>query len=658
MKKLKKIIKVFVLLMIIALLAFGGVILYIKMSPKLEIKNANAFLMYDSHNELFFQGSGSQEWVNLEDISDKLIQATIYTEDKHFYQHFGFDFLRIAKAMVVNITSGSKSQGASTISQQYAKNLFLDFDKTWERKLKEMWITLQLEVHYDKDEILEGYLNTINYGHGMYGIQNASKFYFDKNASELDWAEAAMLTGIPKSPSNYSPIVNFDLAKQRQTNILYNLYKNEIITEEEYNQAVSEELTIVGEKNSQELANIMYYQDAVMRELNSLEEIPESLLETGGIKIYTNLDMNAQSVLENSIKNNLTDETELQVASVMMDPNTGKIIALVGGKDYNKSQYNRAYQSARQVGSTMKPFLYYAALENGFTSSTTFTSEQTTFTFSNNQTYSPQNYGDQYGNKPISLATAISYSDNIYAVKTHMFLGEDALVNISKRLGITAELEEIPSLPLGTASINIIEMAAAYSAFANEGYKVEGYLISRVEDLKGNVLYEHKEEKENILNKSLTYILSELLTSTYDSTFIDYNYPTAIGIAPKIKHKLALKSGTTNTDHWSIGYNHNIVTAVWVGYDDNRDIEASDYKYSRNIWVEATEGYLQDQEDAWYKQPSNVVGVLVNPITGKPATDADEKKKIMYYVKGTEPSTTDTVFDVLLEQDEQVLEQN
>ena len=658
MKKLKKVIKVFVLLMIVALLAFGGVILYIKMSPKLEIKNANAFLMYDSQNELFFQGSGSQEWVNLEDISDKLIQATIYTEDKHFYQHFGFDFLRIAKAMVVNITSGSKSQGASTISQQYAKNLFLDFDKTWERKLKEMWITLQLEVHYDKDEILEGYLNTINYGHGMYGIQNAAKFYFDKNASELDWAEAAMLTGIPKSPSNYSPIVNFDLAKQRQVNILYNLYKNKIITEEEYNQAKEEELTIVGEKNSQELANIMYYQDAVMRELNSLEEIPESLLETGGIKIYTNLDMNAQSILENSIKNNLTGDSELQVASVMMDPNTGKILALVGGKDYNKSQYNRAYQSARQVGSTMKPFLYYAALENGFTSSTTFTSEQTTFTFSNNQTYSPQNYGDQYGNKPISLATAISYSDNIYAVKTHMFLGEDALVNISKRLGITAELEEIPSLPLGTASINIIEMVAAYSAFANEGYKVEGYLISRVEDLKGNVLYEHKEEKENILNKSLTYILSELLTSTYDSTFIDYNYPTAIGIAPKIKHKLALKSGTTNTDHWSIGYNHNIVTAVWVGYDDNRDIEASDYKYSRNIWVEATEGYLQDQEDAWYKQPNNVVGVLVNPITGKPASDADEKKKIMYYVKGTEPSTTDTVFDELLEQDEQILEQN
>jgi len=492
-------------------------------------------------------------------------------------------------------------------------------------------------------------LNTIYYGHGMYGIENAAKFYFDKSASDLTLAQAALLTGIPKSPSNYSPITNFEVAKKRQVNILYNLLKNEKITQEEYNQAVDEELVIIGEKNSNNLANIMYYQDAVMRELNSLKEIPESFLETGGIRIYTNLDINAQETLENSIKQNLKEDDDLQVASVMMEPTTGKIIALVGGKDYNQSQYNRAYQSVRQVGSTMKPFLYYAALENGFTSSTTFTSEATTFHFSNDKSYSPQNYGEQYGNKPISLATAISYSDNIYAVKTHMFLGEDALVNISKRLGITAQLDEIPSLPLGTASINIIEMAAAYSAFANEGYKVDGHLIAKVEDLKGNVLYEKDLNKENILNKSLTFILSELLTSTYDASFIDYNYPTAIGIAPKIRHKLALKSGTTDTDHWSIGYNKDIVTAVWIGYDDNTKISSSDYKYSRNIWVEATENYLSDREDSWYKQPSNVVGMLVNPITGKPAVEADSKKKIMYYVKGTEPTATDMVFDELLE---------
>lgn len=649
MKKLKKLCKICLFLIGLGILTISGLVLYIKMSPKLEIKSANAFLMYDSSNELFFQGSGSQEWISLDQISDWLVTTTIYTEDKHFYEHHGFDFLRIIKAMYVNITSKSKSQGASTISQQYAKNLFLDFDKTWERKLNEMWLTMQLEVNYSKEDILEGYLNTINYGHGMYGIENAAKFYFDKSAADLDLAESAMLAGIPKSPANYSPLVNFELAKKRQINILYNLLQNDVITEEQYKQAANQELTVIGEKTSQDVADAMYYQDAVMRELKAIKEIPSSYLETGGIKIYTNLDLNAQKILEDSVKNNLDEDTNLQVASVMMDPNTGKIIALVGGKDYNKSQYNRAYQSTRQVGSTMKPFLYYAALENGFTASTTFTSEATTFTFANNKNYSPQNYGEQYGNKPISLATAISYSDNIYAVKTHMFLGEDALVNISKRLGITANLEEIPSLPLGTASINIIEMAAAYSAFANEGYKVEGYLISRVEDLKGNVLYERKQEKENILNKSLTFILSDLLTSTYDSTFIDYNYPTAIGIAPKIKHKLALKSGTTDTDHWSIGYNKDIVTAVWIGYDDNQSISTSDYKYSRNIWVEATENYLNDKPDNWYEQPSNVVGVLVNPITGKPATEQDEKKKIMYYVRGTEPATTDTVFDEFLE---------
>lgn len=648
-RRTKKVLTIFTLFIFFAIISFLGLILYIKMSPKLEIKSANAFLMYDNNSELFFQGSGSQEWVSLDNISNYVVEATINTEDQHFYEHFGFDPLRILKALYVNITSGSTKQGASTISQQYAKNLFLDFDKTWERKINEMWLTLKLEVGYSKNEILEGYLNTINYGHAMYGIQNASQFYFDKDAKDLTLAEAALLVGIPKSPSNYSPLVNYDLAKKRQIDILYNLYKNEKITEDEYNQAINEQLNIVGEKNYQDLSTIMYYQDAVMRELKELNAIPDSYLETGGIRIYTNLDMDAQKILEDSVKNNMNTDKDLQVASVMMDPQTGKILALVGGRDYSTSQYNRAYQSERQVGSTMKPFLYYAALENGFTSSTTFMSSETTFTFSNNKTYSPQNAGGNYGNKPISLATAISYSDNIYAVKTHMFLGEDTLVDISRRLGITSQLDEVPSLPLGTASINIIEMVSSYAAFANQGYKVNGHLISKVEDLKGNVLYEKKLKKENILNKSLTFILSDLLTTTYDSSFIDYNYPTAIGIAPKVKHKLALKSGTTDTDHWSIGYNGELVTAVWVGYDDNRSISASDYKYSRNIWVEAMEGYLEGHEDSWYKQPNNVVGVLVNPITGRPASDNDTNKRIMYYIRGTEPTDTDPVFDEILE---------
>lgn len=647
MKKLKdyiKFIKFTLFLMFAGLLMISGLYLYAKITPKLEIKSANAFLMYDNEEELFFQGNGNQEWISLDNISPYMKNATLSTEDKRFYDHYGFDFIRIAKAMYVNLTSKQKKQGASTISQQYAKNLFLDFDKTWERKINEMWITIQLESHYSKDEILEGYLNTINYGHGMYGIENASKFYFDKSASDLTLAESAMLTGIPKSPSYYSPFVNYDLAKKRQESILYMMQKNGYINKDELEQALNEELNLIGKKDTNTLTSVAYYQDAVMKELKKIN-IPDNYLETGGLKIYTNLDMNAQRILEESIKNNLTKEDDIQTSAVMMEPTTGKVLAIVGGKDYTTSQFNRAYSSERQIGSTMKPLLYYAALENGFTSSTTFTSEATTFTFSNNQTYSPQNYGESYGDKPISLATAISYSDNIYAVKTHMFLGEETLVNTAKRLGITSKLEEVPSLALGTASINMLEIASAYAAFANEGYKVSANFITKVEDLKGNVLYEKKYDKEGILNKSLTYILNNLLTSTYDSDYIDYSYPTAIGIAPQVKHTLALKSGTTETDHWSIGYNKDIVTAVWVGYDDNKSLSVSDYKYSRNIWVEATEKYLQDKEDAWYEMPSNVVGVLVNPINGKPATNEDKVKKILYYVKGTEPRETDMVFD-------------
>ena len=644
MKVLKKCLKIFIILIGLFILGNIGVYTYAKLSPKIEIKNANSFMLFDSDNEVFFQGSGSREWISLDDISPYLIEATINTEDKNFYKHIGFDYLRILKAMAVNITSGTTSQGASTITQQYAKNLFLDFDKTWKRKWDEMWYTIEIESHYSKDEILEGYLNTINYGHGKYGIETASKYYFGKSAKDLTLAEAAMLTGIPKSPSNYSPFVNLEKATQRQQMILKNMYDDGVISEAEYNKALDEELKFVGEEEEDELESVMYYQDAVIEELKSLKEIPESFLETGGLKVYTSLDMEAQKQLEETVKNTMPD-SDLETASVMVNPNNGRVIALVGGKDYSKSEFNRATDAKRQVGSTMKAFLYYAALENGFTASTTFTSEETTFTFNNNQSYSPQNYNGTYGNKPISMATAIAYSENIYAVKTHMFLGEDTLIDMAKRLGITSKLDEVPSLALGTSEIGMLEMAGAYSAFANEGYKVTPHFITKVVDKEGNVLYEAEEEKDLILNSSLTFILSNLLTATYDANFIDYNYPTAVNLASRMTHKYALKSGTTNTDNWYIGYNKDIVTAVWCGYDDARDLKSSEYKYAQNIWLNTMEAYMKDKDDAWYSQPENVVGVLVNPITGKPATDSDEKKIIEYYVKGTEPSADDPVFD-------------
>ena len=644
---IKHLIKLLGFLIIFIFIISLGCFAYAMLSPKLTINSANNILLYDKDNKEFFKGSESKEWVEINDISEYVINATLYTEDKNFYKHFGFDFLRIGKAMFTNFTSGNHEQGASTITQQYAKNLFLDFDKTWKRKWAEMWYTMRIEAKYSKDEILEGYLNTINYGHGKYGIENASKFYFGKDAKDLDLAESSILVGIPKSPSNYSPIVNYDNAKKRQKLILNALVNNNIITKDEMDIAYNEELNFIGETELENLSSINYYQDAVMNELKSMGSIPSNYSEIGGLKIYTSLDLNLQSYMEKTISETFPDDSTLETASVALNPDNGEIVALIGGRNYNVSTYNRAVSSMRQVGSTMKPYLYYAALENGFTPSSAFISEKTTFPLNDKSTYSPVNYNDKYGNKPISMGTAIAYSDNIYAVKTHMFLGNEALINVARRVGINEKLEAVPSLPLGTNEINIIHMAGGYAAFANLGYKVTPHLIRKVVDGNGNILYEAKNDKELVLNPSLVFILNNLLTSTYDSSYIDYNYPTAISLSGKLNHKYGLKSGTTSSDNWNIGFNKNIVCAVWVGHDDNKDLTTSDYKYAQNIWYKTVEEYEKNipDDDGWYDKPNNVVGVLVEPISGKPAVETDEKKKLMYFLRGTEPKDTDPTFD-------------
>lgn len=649
MKFLKKLKNVLLITIVSATIVYFGLYMVAKITPKLSIKAANKYVFYDINGEYV----NNDNWVSLNDMSKYLKDATIAIEDKNFYNHQGFDFLRIMKAMYVNVKSGKTLQGASTISQQYAKNLFLTFDKTWGRKIEEAWLTLRLESHYSKEEILEGYLNTINYG-GIFGIENASQYYFHKSSKDLSLAEASMLAGIPKSPSNYSPLIDLETAKKRQKLILNAMVKNKYITEEESSDAYNTELTYYGDSIDDNVTSVMYYQDAVLQELKSIKTIPTSFLETGGLKIYTYLDMNAQTILDNSIKNNTVENKDIQVSSIVMNPNTGEIMALSGGRDYATSQYNRAISSKRQVGSTMKPFLYYSALENGFTPTTTFTSEKTIFTFSENKTYSPSNYGEVYGDKPITMQAAIAYSDNIYAVKTHLFLGEETLVDIAKRVGIDDSLEAIPSLALGSKEISLIEMTQGYAALANEGYKVEPHLINKIEDQDGNILYQFDETKENILNKSIVYVLNEMLANTYSNDLVDYNYPTMLNYASRMSRKYAVKTGTTDSDRLIFGYNKDLIVGVWTGYDDNRDTPTEDGKISKNIWLETIEGCLQNKEDNWYQTPNNVVGTLVNPITGELATNSDKNKKIVYYIKGTEPSNTklnlDDVIPTIKEQ--------
>ena len=633
MKILRKIWKLFTFFLIIFILSNIILYIYCLTTPKIKISRNNSYYLYDNSDNLIFN---NYSWVNLDEISPYLIDATLSTEDKHFYQHFGFDYFRIIKAIIKNVTSKSLSEGASTITQQYARNLYLNYDKTWKRKLEEALLAFELETHYTKDEILEGYLNTINYG-GVYGIENAAKYYFNKSAKDIDLAEAAMLAGIPQAPAKNSPLKNEINAKSRQSIVLKLMLDNSKINNKEYDLAKNENLVYYGKSNIDTSSGKLYFKDAVLSELKDIPSIPESILSNGGIKIYTTLDNKAQNILESSVNNKKLGD--LQVSAIMMNPNNGEILALIGGTNYEVSQFNRAISAKRQVGSTMKPFLYYSALENGFTAASSFISEKTTFSFSNNKKYTPKNYNDKYANGPLSMGAAIAYSDNIYAVKTHLFLGEDKLVSMANRVGIHGNLEAIPSLALGTEEISLYDMVSAYASFANMGYKVNGHMIKKIVDGNDNVLYEYIDDKKNILNESIVYILNELLTYTYDQSFIDYNYPTLISLLPKITNRYAIKSGTTDTDMWIIGYNKEAVLGVWTGYDDNRNFVSSDYQNHKDIWIETMEEYLKDKKNSWYQPPNNIIGVLVNPITGELAKDGDKNTKLFYFIKGTEPNS-------------------
>ena len=628
-------VKSFIFLFISFVVLLIGLYTYAYLSPKLDLKTSGSLYLYDNKNDLIYQGSRSNEWANLEDISDNLKNAVIAVEDKNFYNHHGFDYLRIAKAMLTNIKKKSIVQGASTISQQYIKNLYLDFDKTWKRKAEEAMLTLELEVHYDKDDILEGYLNTINYGQGNMGIVNASSYYFNKKPSELTLEEAIMLAGIPKNPAGYNPVSNYEASLKRAWVVAKSMFNNGYIDEDTYNNLYKEKLEIFGQTKNNNLQMIMYYQEAVLNELSNIKEVPASLVNAGGLKIYTTLDLEEQTSLENNILNNKVDD-ELQVASVIVDPKTGAVKALTGGMNYAKSQYNRALKSKRQVGSTMKSFLYYAALENNMTMSSSFRSEETTFNLANGKTYAPQNAGNIYASKEITMAAALALSDNIYAVKTNLFLGVDKMIDVAKRTGINANLDEVASLPLGTSEINILDYATGYTTFASGGYQKELYFIEKIEDIDGNVLYEHEDLNRLVINPNYTYILNEMMTSTTNDAYIDYTTPTALNIASTLTHKYALKTGSTNTDYWIVGYNPDRLMMMWMGYDNNKEVNGNVRNNAKKIWASTIEESLNSINTTWYETPKNVVAIPLDAVTGK-TTNNQNKVALYYYVKGTEP---------------------
>lgn len=630
MKKILILLKILIFSFFTFIIVYLSLYVYAFITPKFQINTSKNIIYYDKNNDDIFSENLNNDYVKLNDITNFTKNAIISIEDKNFYNHRGFDYPRILKAMIINIKSGKIKQGASTISQQYIKNLYLTFDKTWERKIEEAFLTLELETHYSKNEILEGYLNAINFGGGNYGIKEASKYYFNKNPKELTKAEASILVGIPKSPNYYNPIFNYKNAKDRQYSVLKSMVNNGYISENEMKKIYNEKISFYGKNDKVELSSAYYYKDAVMDEMKNIKQIPKTMLETDELNIYTNLDKNVQKKLEETVDTEMRN-TSMQVASIVVEPKTAKIVGLIGGKDYSKSQFNRATKSKRQVGSTIKPFIYYSALENGFTPSSTFLSERTTFNLGN-EMYSPKNANNIYANKNISMLAAISYSDNIYAIKTHLFLGKDSLSNLAKRVKINASIKELASSALGTTEINMIDFSNGYITLANEGKHEQPHLIEKITNKKGKILYEYKYNTEEILNKKYVYILNNLLTNTYNYKMVNYTSPTLLSISSDINGKYAIKSGSTSYDYWTIGYDSNYLVMVWAGNDNDNKIKNSESKITKKIWAKTMKNINTDPK--WYEIPSGITGEEINPITG----NSDKNGVLCFYEKGTEPS--------------------
>lgn len=624
------------------LLFIGGVLLYAKAkgAPPLAVPQTTLFYAEDESLIGERHNGENRYWVPLEDMSPEVINATLSIEDRNFFTHNGFDYKRIGGAIIADIKAMAKVQGASTISQQYARNLFLEHEKTWNRKIKEALYTIRLEMNYTKEEILEGYLNTIYYGHRAYGIEAASNYYFGKHANELTLGEASMIAGIPKGPSFYSPIKNEDRAKVRQKIILNTMVENGFITKKQAETAYSQPLYYSEGKEMHRTRIAPYFQDEVMKILENQLQIDKEILNMGGLHVYTTLDPTLQAIAEKQVAATMDEDSQIQVGFVAMDQETGEVKALVGGREYQESPFNRVTQAVRQPGSTFKPFLYYTAITNGFTPSTTLKSEVTTFTFDEGRaTYTPHNYNNYYANDNITLAQAIALSDNVYAVKTNVFLGEQELIKTAKSLGITTDLAEVPSLALGTSGVKVIDMANAYSTIANGGIKHEPVFISKVVDHTGEVIYEHQSSNQQVLKPEAAFVTTHLMTGMFDEKLNDYARVTGQTIANKLTRHYAGKSGTTQTDSWMIGFSPQLVSAVWTGYDKNKEITLTAEKsYAKEIWAGFMEQAHQELPVQPFKAPEGVVGVHVNPDNGKLATKTCPVSRLTYYVNGTEPT--------------------
>lgn len=622
---MKKIVKVILSLIITScsFILLMYIIAYLVGEPDL---NKNRYLkLYDDQEEIFYQNINnySGQYVSIDNVSHYFKEAIVAIEDKRFYEHHGFDYIGIARALKTNMTDGKNSQGASTITQQYARLLYLTNEKTWTRKIKEAFYTMQLESHLDKEQILEGYINNVYFGHGIYGIENASQYFFNKSARHLTLNEASMLAGVVNGPQYFSPLINEKQSKERQSIVLNAMYENDYITKKQMDSVKKEKLVLSTNHEIQNNMSTFYYKDAVIDELEELGYYNNQYLNKG-LNIYTSFHLDYQNKLNEYIKEK-NIESKLQCAFVVVDPKTSQLQAVIGGMDYSTSQYNRATKANRQIGSTIKPLLYYLALENGFNPTTKFMSQPTTFQLDDGTSYSPKNFHNKYAYKEVTLAQAVAVSDNIYAMKTHLFLGTETLYNFLKQYDIDAKNNA--SLALGTVNTNVYELANIYTNIASTGSYEHLYTIERIEDNEGNVIYEHKDNRKQTLNKAACLELSQILTGTFNSQFSTYLSATMASY--DLDFQVACKTGSTDYDNLIVAYTPDILITGWTGYDDNRKMEDTNEKtFAKDITVNLLTYKNSVDESSWYELDDDLMAIAINPISGE-----NDENGIVYWFK-------------------------
>jgi 1A family penicillin-binding protein len=623
-------------LVILAALSFLF-ILYLRSQPLPETPVNETTTIYGANNTviaMLYQGQ-NRVFLPLTQIPKYVQEATIAIEDRKFYEHPGFDIKRIAGAALTDLRHMSKLEGASTITMQLARNLYLTHDKTWTRKYKEAMLTVQLELNYSKPELLELYLNQIYYGHAAYGIQAAAKTYFGKNASDLTLGEASMLAGLPKGPRLFSPFLNMKAAKNRQHVVLEAMVSEKYITRQEADSAFAEPLTFISLEDSKGKTIAPYFRDYVVKLARDKYGIDEETIEHGGLKIYTTLDPTMQQKAESAVQKYLPKDRPLQAALVAIEPQTGYIRAMVGGRNYTESQFNRAL-AMRQPGSSFKAALYLAALENGFTPLTKIKSEPTVFTLGNHQTYTPKNFGNQYVHDYITMGEAIARSDNIYAVQTNLTIGPDKLVNMAKRLGVNSPLKPLPSLALGSNPVMPLEMARMFATIANQGQKTEPLAIMRIVDREGKTIVETQPQVQQVVSRENAFLLTYMMEKVFEPG------GTAHRVQTQLHRPVSGKTGTTDYDAWLGGFTPQLATAVWVGYDDNRPIDNfADGRQAAPIWADFMEQALAGKPAAVFPVPPGVIPAYVNTASGKLAGGNTKQQELMYFIPGTEPKEYD-----------------